>query len=68
MSGADLRAQFVAQLAGGLRAVAAGMSTTTTVIAWVLVISGFLTGLWLVVSWARQPDDVSPPNGDHDRL
>lgn len=34
---------------------------------WVLIVSGFFTGLYLVWSWARVPD---PPRnkGGHDQL
>lgn len=44
------------------------MSTSATVVAWVLILAGFVGGLWLVYSWARQRDESPPPNGDHDRL
>lgn len=43
------------------------LGTTAYVLLWVLVIAGFATGLWLVVSWARQPD-AAPQTGEHDKL
>jgi hypothetical protein len=39
-----------------------------TAVLWVLVVLGFSTGLWLVWSWARQPDETPSANGDHDQL
>jgi hypothetical protein len=39
-----------------------------TALLWVLIVLGFSTGLWLVWSWARQPDDQPTSVGDHDRL
>ncbi len=43
------------------------MMTAMKTLWWVMVGAGFFTGLWLVWSWARQPDS-RPPNGDHDQL
>jgi hypothetical protein len=43
------------------------LGTTAYMLLWGVVIAGFVTGLWLVWSWARRPD-APPPTGEHDEL